>query len=97
MFKPLDNLIHSPLRLSIISLLCTVKSADFNYILEVTEATRGNVSVQLQKLKAAGYIEIRKSYKKNYPHTSCKITNKGKEAFANYVQSIKTYIQTTTS
>lgn len=93
MFKPLDTVIHSPLRLSIISLLASVNRADFNYILTATGATKGNVSVQLKKLKKAGYIDIRKTFKKNYPHTSCSITAAGRKAFDDYVRSIQSYIQ----
>lgn len=91
MFKDLDPILHSQLRLAIISLLINFKEADFNYIKEQTEATSGNLSVQLQKLKDAGYIEIEKSFKDNYQHTKCAITAKGIEAFENYVNALKSY------
>ena len=93
MFKPIDTLIHSPLRLSIVSILANSGKTDFNQILAVTGATKGNVSVQLQKLRNAGYIDIHKTFKKNYPHTSCTITAKGKKAFEAYVISIRSYIE----
>ena len=93
MFQPLDPLIHSPLRLAIISLLSNVKQADFNYIKEVTNATNGNISTQIQKLKEAGYITVKKTFKDNYPNTSCALTKNGQEAFTNYVLSIQSYIQ----
>jgi DNA-binding transcriptional ArsR family regulator len=91
-FRELDPLLHSQLRLSIISLLISVKSAEFNFFLEKTGATRGNVSVQLKKLEEAGYIEISKSFRDNYPLTTCKITRKGIEAFEGYVEALKDYL-----
>jgi DNA-binding MarR family transcriptional regulator len=92
MFKDLDPLLHSQLRLAIISLLIGVKSADFTYLREQTKATAGNLSVQLQKLKEANYIDIEKSFKDNYPQTTCKITKKGIKAFEDYVRNIQQYI-----
>ena len=92
MFKPLDSLLNSELRLAIISLLIGLDEADFKFIKEKTNATAGNLSVQLQKLKAAKYIIIKKSFKGNYPLTSCKITPKGIKAFETYVDAIKSYI-----
>jgi len=92
MFKELDPVLHSQLRLSIISLLISVKSATFTFLMEKTGATRGNISVQLKKLEEAGYIVIDKSFHDNYPRTTCKITAKGVDAFKNYVDAIKDYI-----
>lgn len=91
-FRDLDPLLHSQLRLSIISLLISVRSAEFTFLLEKTGATRGNVSVQLKKLEEAGYIEISKSFRDNYPLTTCKITRKGVEAFEGYVEALKDYL-----
>ena len=92
MFKELDPILHSQLRLSIISILISVESAEFSYLLEQTKATRGNLSVQLNKLKDAGYISIKKSFRNNYPLTTCKITPKGIEAFEKYVEALSEYI-----
>lgn len=92
MFKTLDPLLHSQLRLSIMSLLVSVEQADFVFIKEETAATAGNLSVQLDKLSNAGYIEIIKGYRGKKPHTSCRITKKGIEAFENYVDVLKSYI-----
>lgn len=92
MFKDLDPLLHSQLRLAIISLLVSVKKAEFTYLKEQTKATAGNLSVQLQKLKDAEYIEIEKSFKDNYPQTTCKITKTGLKAFEEYVTNLKQYI-----
>lgn len=79
------------------SLLIGNEKANFKYLKESTGATAGNLSVQLQKLKDAGYIEIKKSFKGNYPNTSCRITNKGVQAFESYVEAIKSYINTKTT
>ncbi|OQX80268.1 MAG: transcriptional regulator [Bacteroidetes bacterium 4484_249] len=93
MFKELDPILHSQLRLQIMSLLMSVETAEFTYLLEKTGATRGNISVQITKLKNAGYIEVEKSFRNNYPLTTCKITTKGIEAFEKYVEAIQEYLK----
>lgn len=92
MYPSLDPLLHSQLRLAIISLLAGVREAEFNFIKEKTDATSGNLSIQLTKLKEAGYIEISKQFKGNYPLTICKITDLGKVSFEKYVSDIEKYI-----
>ena len=92
MFKDLDPILHSQLRLAVMSLLITVKEADFVYLRQKTGATAGNLSVQVQKLKEAGYIDVAKQFKDNYPQTSCKITKKGIDAFEFYVNALKSYM-----
>ncbi|PID94216.1 MAG: ArsR family transcriptional regulator [Bacteroidetes bacterium] len=92
MFKPLDPLLHSRLRLAIMSLLVSEGKADFNRIKEVTEATSGNISVQIQKLEKAKYLTVKKSFKNNYPHTEVALTPIGLEAFDLYVEAIKDYL-----
>jgi len=92
MFNNLDPLLHSQLRLAIVSLLISVESANFNYLLAQTKATKGNLSVHINKLKEAGYLEIDKHFKNNMPETTCKITQKGIEAFHQYVKDISTYL-----
>ena len=94
MFKELDPILHSQLRLGIISLLVSVKEAEFTYLKEETGASAGNISVQIQKLKEADYIDIEKKFKDNYPLTICKITPKGISAFEDYVKILKQYINT---
>ncbi|MDZ4665740.1 MAG: transcriptional regulator [Bacteroidota bacterium] len=94
MFKELDPILHSQLRLAIISLLVSVKEAEFTYLKEETGASAGNISVQIQKLKEADYIDIEKKFKDNYPLTICKITTKGISAFESYVKILKQYINT---
>jgi DNA-binding MarR family transcriptional regulator len=93
MYKNLDPLLHSQLRLAIVSLLMINYEADFNQIKDATNATSGNISVQIKKLQEAGYIEVVKSFKNNYQNTSLKITNKGIKAFEDYVENLKQYIQ----
>ena len=74
------------------SLLISVKEAEFTYLKEKTEATAGNLSVKIKKLKDAGYIEVIKSFKDNYPQTTCKITQQGVKAFEKYVAALQTYL-----
>ena len=91
-FKNLDPILHSQLRLAAISILISVREAEFTFIKEQTNATAGNLSVQLNKLKEAGYIEITKQFKNNYPLTVCKITEKGVAAFEEYVKALRSYM-----
>ena len=92
MFKELDPLLHSQLRLSIMSLLMTVEEADFSFLKEQTDATAGNLSVQLSKLEEAEYIEILKTFQGKKPHTSCSVTQKGRKAFQDYVETLQSYL-----
>lgn len=92
MFKNLDPLLHSQLRLAIMSLLISEEKADFTRIKEVTGGTSGNISVQIQKLETAEYISVTKSFKDNYPKTTLTLTPKGLQAFEDYVQALKDYI-----
>jgi DNA-binding MarR family transcriptional regulator len=92
MFNELDPILHSQLRLSIVSILMTVDEANFSFIKETTKAAAGNVSIQIKKLEDAGYIKVEKSFKNNYPNTSISITSKGRDAFENYVNDLKKYI-----
>ena len=92
MFDELDPILHAPLRLAVVSLLISVEEAEFTYIKEKTQATAGNLSVQLDKLKQAGYISIKKSFKNKYPLTTCKITEKGINAFEKYVTNLNKYL-----
>ncbi|MEG1634103.1 MAG: transcriptional regulator [Rikenellaceae bacterium] len=92
MFKELDPLLHSELRLSIISLLISVESADFSYIKEKTGASSGNISVQIEKLRVAGYIKVEKGYRGKIPQTMCSISQEGIVAFEKYVDALKSYI-----
>ncbi len=92
MFKPLDPLLHSELRLAVMSLLISVDEAEFPYIKQQTGATAGNLSVQLDKLATAGYIAIEKTFKGKKPCTLCRITPVGLKAFEDYVAALRTYL-----
>ncbi len=91
-FKELDPVLHSPLRLAVMSLLISVKQAEFTWLKEKTESTAGNLSIQLGKLKDAGYIKIEKTFRDNYPLTTCRITRQGAKAFDAYVKALQQYI-----
>lgn len=93
MFKPLDPILHSELRLSILNILINEKSAEFSSIKEITGSSSGNVSIQLKKLEAAGYIDLKKNFKGSYPLTTCKPTRKGIKAFEAYCVAIKDYLK----
>ena len=93
MFKELDPLLHSQLRLAIIAALMAAEEAEFTWIQDQTGSTAGNLSVQLNKLKDAGYLEIEKSFKGNYPQTLCRMTLLGKEKFKAYVEALKEYLE----
>lgn len=92
MFKDLDPLLHSQLRLAVMSILLSVEEADFVFIREKTGATAGNLSVQIDKLNEAGYIEVDKFINGKRPKTVCKITKIGITAFENYVKALYDYI-----
>lgn len=92
MLPELDPLLHSQLRLGVMSLLISVESAEFTFLKEKTNSTAGNLSVQLDKLAEAGYITIEKSFKGKKPLTTCRITKKGIRAFEDYVNVLKQYI-----
>ncbi|WP_299222106.1 transcriptional regulator [uncultured Alistipes sp.] len=93
MFKPLDPLLHSELRLAVMSLLVGVESADFVYLRQQTGATAGNLSVQIDKLSKASYIAVEKTFRNKMPRTVCRITETGREAFAAYVEALRSYIR----
>ncbi len=91
-FPPLDPVIHSQVRLAVLSVLIGLKEADFNYLKEVTKTTDGNLSTHLSKLEEAGYVTIKKSFKGKKPVTTCSITEKGKKAFTRYLEALRDYL-----
>lgn len=93
MFKELNPLLHSELRLAIMSILISVEEADFVFILEKTGATAGNISVQIEKLSEAGYIEVKKGFAGKRTRTVCKVTQNGVSAFEEYVDALKSYLE----
>jgi DNA-binding transcriptional ArsR family regulator len=92
MFKELDPILHSQLRLAVMSVLMNTREAEFTFLKEKTNATAGNLSVQINKLKDAGYIEVTKQFSNNYPQTICKVTKAGTDAFEIYVKALQTYM-----
>lgn len=93
MFKELDPLLHSQLRLAVVSILMSVEEADFVFLREKTGSTAGNLSVQIDKLNEAGYIDVNKFIDGKRPRTVCKITQKGIDAFDAYVKALSGYIK----
>lgn len=85
-------MLHSQLRLAVVSLLLSVEEADFSYLKDKTQATSGNLSVQIDKLSEAGYIEVKKEIVEKKPRTSCRLTDKGRDALKEYVESLKEYL-----
>lgn len=92
MLKELNPIIHSQLRLAIMTLLVSVEEADFNYLKEQTNATSGNISVQLDKLSSAGYITVTKEFVGKRTRTSCRLTEEGKRAMEEYIDTLKSYL-----
>ena len=92
MFNDLDPILHSQLRLSIVSILVTVEETNFSFIRDSTKAADGNISIQINKLHEAGYITVEKTFKNNYPNTIISITDKGRKAFEEYVKNLQKYI-----
>lgn len=90
--KELNPLLHSQLRLAVMSILMNVEEADFVYLREKTESTAGNLSVQLDKLSAAGYIKVEKGFVGKKTRTVCSVTDLGRHAFEDYVDTLKQYI-----
>ncbi|NCC10565.1 MAG: transcriptional regulator [Bacteroidia bacterium] len=92
MFKELDPLLHSQLRLAVMSILISVEEADFVYLKEKTKATAGNLSVQVDKLYEAGYIKVQKEFVGKKPRTVCSMTPQGRKAMEAYVEALKSYL-----
>lgn len=93
MLRELNPLLHSELRLAVMSTLLGVESADFVFLREQTGATAGNLSVQIEKLSKAGYIEVEKTFKGKMPRTVCRITPAGSAAMAEYVDTLREYLK----
>ena len=94
-FNELDPVLHSQLRLAVVSILMNAEVAEFTYIREQTGATAGNLSIQITKLKEAGYIEVEKKFRNNYPLTMCRITPLGRNRFEEYIKNLEQYIKPT--
>ncbi len=92
-YQKINKIIHSPIRLAIISTLVTVEKSDFNYLKEITKASDGNLSTHLKKLKEVQYIEVEKKFTNNKPKTVYSLTKKGRDQFLEYVQSLEYFLQ----
>lgn len=92
-FETLDLIVHAPVRLAILTVLISVKSADFTYLKEVTETTDGNLGTHLQKLEGAGYVKVVKSFVGKKPKTTLGITKSGRKAYEKYVDDIGAYLK----
>ena len=92
MFRELDPLLHSELRLAVMSILAGADEADFVYMREQTRASAGNLSVQIDKLQKAGYISVEKGFKGRMPRTVSRMTDAGRKAFEDYVDALRSYI-----
>jgi len=80
----IDQVIHAPARLMVVTYLYVVESADFIFLMRLTGLTWGNLSSHLSKLEEEGYIEIQKEFVGKKPHTMIRLTDKGREAFRAY-------------
>jgi len=88
---PLDPVIHSQVRLAVISILASAERADFNFLKKAAETTDGNLSTHLARLEEAGYIAIEKSFQRKRPLTTCVLTEKGRAAFRDYLEALESY------
>jgi DNA-binding transcriptional ArsR family regulator len=89
----IDRVIHEPARLMVVALLAAVEEADFQYLRQSTELTKGNLSVHLSKLEEAGYIAIEKTFRGKYPLTICRLTERGRAVFDSYRKVMKAVLQ----
>jgi len=88
-FPVINSVLHNDLRLKIMVALDSLESADFVYLCQITDSTRGNLSVQIKTLQNAGYLEVDKSRLGRFSHTSCRITSKGREALRIYEDGLR--------
>ena len=91
MKKDLDKIFLNQIRLEVISILLTVDNCNFSFLKEKTNASQGNLSIQLKKLKGVGYIKIEKTFQNNYPKTKCRITSRGRKSFEKFFNTLKAY------
>lgn len=91
-FEPLDPVVHSPVRLAVLSVLVAARDVDFNSLKRMTETTDGNLSTHLAKLEEAGYVSVKKSFRGKKPLTTCRLTEKGRTAFDRYLKALESYL-----
>ncbi len=92
-YKNLDDIIHSRIRLAIISVLLGIEHAEFNYIKKSVDTTDGNLSVHLKKLEEAGYVDVKKEFVERKPVSSYRLTSQGHNAFEEYVKMLESFIK----
>lgn len=92
-YQQLDDIIHSRIRLAVMSLLIGLEEAEFNFLKEKINATDGNLSVHLKKLEDAGYISVKKEFVNRKPRTMYALTKKGRNAFEDYLEQLEKMIK----
>ena len=88
-FAVINPLLHSELRLKIMVALDSLQSADFMYLCQITDSTRGNLSTQITTLREAGYLDVSKTGIGRFSRTTCSITDKGRDALRAYVEGLR--------
>ncbi len=91
-FSQLDPVIHSRVRLGVLTILASVKDASFSYLKEKIGATDGNLSANLTRLEGEGFIKVKKTFSGKKPLTTCSITGKGRAAFAEYLRTLESLL-----
>jgi len=85
----INQVIHAPARLMVLTYLYVVQSADYVFLMRLTGLTWGNLSTHLAKLEEAGYIVIEKEFKGKKPHSTIRLTAQGRLAFKEYKKSMQ--------
>jgi len=85
----INKIIHEPARLLLMAHLFVVESADFLFLQRQTGLTWGNISSHLRKLENVGYVAVEKEFIDKKPHTTLKLTDKGRKAFKEYRKNMK--------
>ena len=88
-YQQLDDIIHSRIRLAIMSVLISIEEAEFKFLKEKVNTTDGNLSVHLKKLEEASYITVKKEFIERKPVSTYKLTEKGKVAFELYIKKLE--------
>ena len=89
----IDRIVHSPPRLMILAYLAAVDSADFIFLMNQVELTRGNLSSHLKTLEEAGYIDVQKEFVEKVPRTLIRLTDNGRDAIQNYRDQMRNIIE----
>ncbi len=91
----LDKIIHERARLLIVTYLAANRKREvsFTELQEKLSLTSGNLSIQLKKLKTAGYAAISKTFKDNKPYTTVSITPRGADALQTYVDEMESILK----